>query len=83
MPMPVNTSSLLNELRSTLHHINAQIEAVHDDFNASQEAGVNYQPEVTIYQLKNSDGNHVLTPLLLAKANCLNAIATLQAPVKR
>lgn len=82
MPLPVNPSSLTNELRTTLSQINLQIDAVHADFQQAKERGI-YLPDVTIYQLKNRDGTHILAPLLLAKSQCLQAIANLQAPVKR
>lgn len=82
MPMPVNSSSLLNELRSALSQINTQIETVKAHFLADREKGI-FLPGTTVFDIKDSSGGYILTPLLLAKANCLNAIATLQAPVKR
>lgn len=82
MALPVNNSSLLNELRSTLSKINTQIEVIEAGFKKDKEQGI-YLPDVTIYQLKNNDGYHILENMLLAKSNCLQGIAALQAPVKR
>lgn len=82
MSLPINNSSLLEELRSTLSRINSQIKAIEIGFKQDKEQGI-YLPDVTIYQIKNSDGTHILVPLLLAKSNCLRAISTIQAPVKR
>lgn len=82
MALSSNVSSLHSELRSTLYRINAQIDAIEKEFKKDKEEGI-YLPDVSIYQLKNRDGVHVLAPLLLAKSECLFAIATLQAPVKR
>lgn len=82
MALPINTTSLLNELRSTLARINMQIEAAEEDFKSAQAKGV-FLPDVTIYQLKNNDGSHILTSLLQAKSNCLLAISNLQRPVAK
>lgn len=78
MSLPINTSSLVDELRSTLVDINKQIEAAKRDVAIQQPVHESPIPDL-VYRMKNRDGTYVLTPLLVARANCLAAIANLQA----
>lgn len=73
-----NPTPLINELRSTLVLIDKQIAAIKRDVAAAYP--VHIQPsDDAVFRYKNADGTYVLSPLLLAKANCLAAIANLQA----
>lgn len=79
MSLPINTSSLVDELRSTLVEINKQIDAAKRD-SYFEYRPINEEPPADlVYRMKNRDGSYVLTPLLVARANCLAAIANLQA----
>lgn len=61
---------LQRALRSHLADIDDQIVAVVDSA---------MENEINAYQMRNPDGSFVLTPLLLAKAQTLNALAVLKS----
>lgn len=64
-----STTSLYDELSRTLMQVNNQIAVITE---SAEIAGV----EPT--KMMNADGTHSLTPLLLAKSNCLNGMAMLK-----
>jgi hypothetical protein len=78
MALPVNNTSLINEMRTTLAQINQQIEQATRDTEKYIQ-GLPYPSETTIFMIKRSDGQYILTELLCAKAQLLNGIANLQA----
>ena len=82
MSLPVNTQSLMSELRKTLAQVDKQIDTVKAEFEADKAAG-RYLPEATVYNIKTKDGHHILVPLLCAKSDCLLAISNLQRPVAK
>lgn len=82
MALPINTTSLFDELRRHLIEIDKQIEAIKTDVRHSQP--VHQAPdENLVYRTKTRDGKHVLTDLLSAKASVLAAITSLQTGNKR
>lgn len=68
---------LYSELTTTLTAIEKQIKAIADEVEAKFELGrlLTKNP----YEVMDANGRNVLTDLLLAKATCLNAMATLKA----
>lgn len=82
MSLPISTSSLVDELRNTLVDINKQIEAAKRDCYFDYRPFPEEPPPDLVYRMKNRDGTYVLTPLLVARANCLAAIANLQVSEK-
>ena len=64
----MQASLIRNRLESTLVDINRQIAAVID---IARKQGV--EPE----QIMSADGHHLMTPLLLARAQALNGLAVL------
>jgi hypothetical protein len=82
MSLPVNNTALVNELRTTLAQIEKQIEAIQKD--RWMRMPVHIKPsEDGIYRIQDKNGGYLMTPLLAAKAQCLSAIAALQAPQGR
>jgi hypothetical protein len=65
--------SLRNELASTLSEIDLQIAAVYKDSESDDYAGV------PASQLKSADGNYLLTPLLVAKAQVLYSLVLMES----
>lgn len=77
MPLPVSNHSLVTELRATVIEIDKQIEAARKA--AEWQQPIHAIPDETlVYRQMDRNGNFVLVPLLLAKAECLAAIARLQ-----
>ena len=77
MSLPINTSSLVMELRSTLTEIDRQIEAAKRSIR--QSLPVQIEPsEAMYYGAKYPDGKFILADLLVAKSQCLSAIANLK-----
>lgn len=78
MPLPINTSSLVDEMRQNLAEINAQIQVIREDaqdaINRNQHPGANNP-----YELKYTNGHYILTDLLVARSSLLAGIANLQA----
>lgn len=82
MALPINTASLLNELRRNMIEIDKQIVAIKRD--VANQVPVHIEPDPDLaYRMKNKDGTFVLAPLLIAKSQCLSAIASLQAGERR
>lgn len=77
MSLPVNTASLISEMRSSLVEVNAQIQSIKDGVRDEMERGRVFVENV--YQAKYADGHFMLTDLLVARANLLAGIANLQA----
>lgn len=77
MSLPVNTASLVSEMRATLAEINAQIQVIREETQDAINRGV-YEA-TSPYQIKHTDGHYILTDLLVARANLLAGIANLQA----
>jgi hypothetical protein len=82
MALPINTASLINEMRSTLVEIDKQIVAIKRDILNHLPVHEEPDPNV-VYRYKDKFGRFVLTDLLMAKANLLAGIANLQAPTQR
>lgn len=72
--MNINTKTLQYELRSTLATINEQIMELKKDV----ESRINLGGPLTWLQVQDRQGNYLAAPLLVAKANCLSALAALQ-----
>lgn len=82
MPLPINQSSLVNELRSNLAEIEMQIKHIKNDI--AREYPEDQQPKINVwYWTRYTNGQYVLTDLLVAKAHILSSIANLQAGQKR
>jgi hypothetical protein len=82
MALPINTASLVNEMRATLVAIDKQIVAAKRDI--LNQVPVHIEPvDEVVYRAKHANGQFILTDLLVAKAGLLAAIANLQAPSKR
>ena len=82
MSLPVNTFSLINEMRRTISDIDRQIVTAKRDILSQLPAHI--EPSIdTPYKAKHADGKFVLTDLLVAKAGLLAAIANLQAGAGR
>lgn len=64
-----NNQALVNALRGNLTEINKMINSY---TVAAENMGV------SVYELCDPNGNRVLAPMLLAKAQCLNGIAQLK-----
>lgn len=79
MPLPINTTDLVNQMRATLTQIDKQIETIRSDAYLGYRPIEAEPPADLVYRMKNRDGTYVLTDLLAAKAQCLAAIANLQA----
>lgn len=77
MPLPINTSSLVDEMRQNLAEINAQIQTIKDGIHDKMERNQIFVE--TAYQAVYADGHYMLADLLVAKASLLAAIANLQA----
>lgn len=73
-----SSNSLYDMLKDTLVGINSQLAATVEDLE-KKIADLPYPDEVTVYRIKNHDGRFVLTDLLVAKANVLQAMAALKA----
>lgn len=82
MALPVNTTALVNELRATLNEIEEQIKHIKNDIKNEYPEDVREKINVW-YWTYRPNGKPVLEELLIAKAQCLSAIASLQAPKKR
>lgn len=78
MALPVNTTSLVNELRSSLNEIDLQIKHIKNDIAQSYPEEQHIKLNVW-YWTYGSNGKPVLHDLLVARANILAAIANLQA----
>jgi hypothetical protein len=83
MSLPINTSSIVDALRATLADIDKQIAAAKRDAQIEYRPIHEEPPTDWVYRMKYRDGSYVLTPLLVARANCLAAIANLQAAQTR
>lgn len=78
MPLPINTDSLVNEMRATLFEIEKQIAAAKRD--VLNHLPVHQEPDPNeVYKWKDNTGRFLLTDLLVAKAQILSSLATLQA----
>lgn len=66
---------LYQTLRSHLVAIDRQIQEVSD---LAQQMSHDQQRKLTPSQIQNNNGEFILTPLLVAKAQTLNAIALLK-----
>ena len=78
MPLPINTTSLVNELRVALGEIDMQIKHIKNDI--AREYPEDQQPKINVwYWTYRPDGKPVLEELLIARANLLSSIANLQA----
>jgi hypothetical protein len=71
--MMSGNQSLINATSATLGLVNAQMDVLRAE---ATEKGI------PVTELKDEKGNYVLLPVLLAKSNCLLAIATLEATRK-
>jgi hypothetical protein len=60
---------LKQQLQALIRNIDSQIWVIQEDKH----------PDVSIYKLQYPDGTHIMPPLLLAKAQVLNALAVLEA----
>lgn len=67
----MNPEEIRQELIETLEGVNRQIEYLKADFKS--RIGDDVDP----YTVQNKLGEYILTPLLVAKANLLNALVTL------
>lgn len=67
----MNKDEIRQELIETLEGVNRQIEYLKKDFK--NRMGNDVDP----YTVMNKLGEYMLTPLLVAKANLLNALVTL------
>lgn len=72
-----HAETIYNNLGDTLLEINKQIDQVTKDAE-HYIAGLPYPKETTVYMIKDTSGRPVLTDLLMAKANCLSAMARLK-----
>jgi hypothetical protein len=81
MSLPINTASLISEMRASLAEVNAQIQTIKEETQDAINRNV-YEAN-SVYQIKYTDGHYILTDLLVARANLLAGIANLQASNKR
>lgn len=77
MPLPINTASLVQEMRAEIVQIDHQIQAIKEDCRNQSESG--HLTAESLYHVKYTNGHHVLTDLIVARAGLLAAIANLQA----
>lgn len=66
-------NTLYSELQTTLNLIDTQIDSVREDIEKT------FDGEKSAYEVMDSNGNYILTPLLVARANLLAGMATLRA----
>lgn len=73
-----NTHTLYEELNRAHNNINQQITAVIQETD-KRISVLPYPDDVTVYDMRNSDGTPVLAQLLAAKAQLLSGMAALKA----
>lgn len=73
-----NTSTLYSELNKALVENEKQIGAITKDLEKRIEA-LPYPGEVSVYEMKNREGKHIMVDLLVARAQILNGMASLKA----
>lgn len=75
-----STNALYDSLRDTLAMLNSQIAAVVEDAEKEiKMVALEVAEIVTVYQMKHTNGQFILTDLLVAKAQTLSAMAALKA----
>lgn len=82
MPLPIDTTALVNSLRAQLTDLDKQIEAIKRDVLNDFPIHVKPSPEF-VYRAKYKDGKFMLADLLVARSNTLVALANLQVSLRK